>query len=441
MVSGRQRLARASKQQMNSKEREQPNSVTSPSQRELPPIWKLQQSIGNSASSQLLQHITHTAPMTTATEGLNVQLKQLVLVLALQAEQAGEALMWSQFEALSVGQRQSLLIQWYGVNSDFTAALHTSPDWQQWQTMIRTTKHITLQLDEPQKEADVTALGVSEPQYTMNSSGLLVPYREAWLWLNYKGNKQGQAYLLHKLDSLSIPKKQLLLHKLNGSGQLTLYQLSNNVTIEEHLKQWVDWKHINEALHGIMNLNNRQVERQLETVQQEQSTSVLHYEPEQDELEQEADGASSWLAALGIFGLEDEAEEEAKVNNQPQSMEQILGDADKMFQLLFGIPFNNGKQPITIGNRAELIDRFLEIDHKLPTKQQEAQRMQKLKAQGYASVNQLYMLLKISIIEILYRLGTTRKDEKYIIILQKLGLLQGKKATTKDHIAARIHSI
>jgi|GEM_PF-1726709 len=420
--------------QLSSKERDQPNSVTKPSQRELSPVWRLQQSIGNKALSLLLQHIPHTAPMTTATEGMNVQFKQLILVLALQAQQAGEGMMWTQFEALSVGQRQSLLMQWYGENGDFTTAISTLPDWKQWQEMITSVKKITLQPEEPYSEADVSSLGVNQPQYQMNSAGLLVPYHETWLWLNYKGNKQGQAHLLQRLDRLSILKRQLLLHKLNGAGQLSLYQLSNNITIEEHLKQWIDWSRIEEALHAINNLNDQQVERQLEAVQQVNNTILPESDSEHDEMEESVDRDLSWLS---YFGFEDQSED----SNQPVSMEQILQDPEKMFHLLFGVHFDNKKQIITVGNRDQLIDRFLEVDHKLLPKQQEQQRMQKLKEYGYASVNQLLMLLKITMIDILYHLGVTRKDEKYIIILQKLELLQGKKTPTRDYIATRIHSI
>ncbi|MCR8657459.1 hypothetical protein [Paenibacillus endoradicis] len=433
MVFGR-RLSPAPNQQGNIKERDQPNVVTKPSQRELSPVWRMQQSIGNKASSQLLQHISHTAPMTTATEGMNLQFKQLIFVLSLQAQQAGEGMIWSQFEALSVGQRQSLLLQWYGEIGDFTTAMSIMPDWKQWQEMITSVRRITLQPEEPFNEADISTLGAKEPKVEMSGAGLLFPYHETWLWLNYKGNKQGQAHLLQRLDRLSILKKQLLLHKLNGAGQLSLYQLSNNVTIEEHLKQWVDWNRIEEALHVMNGLNDRQVERQLETVQQVNNTNLSHPESGQEELEQDDDQQFSWLGFIGFDGQSEDAE-------QPVSMEQILQDPEKMFQLLFGIHFDNGKQPITVGNRDQLINRFLEIDHKLLPKQQEQQRMQKLKEQGYASINQLIMLLKITMIDILYQFGVTRKDKKFITILQKLELLQGKKKPTREYIATRIHSI
>lgn len=426
--------ARARNQQKNSKERDQPNSVTKPSQKELSPVSRMQQRLGNQASSQLLQHISHTAPATTATEGLNLRQQQLTLMLALQAQQAGETMLWSQFENLSVGQRQTLLIQWYGEQGDLAAAMNTSPEWKQWQGMITATKQITLQRGEPHHEADITLLGASQPQYTMNSSALLVPYREAWLWLNYKGNKQGQVPVLQRLDRLSIPKKQLLLHKLNGAGDLSLYQLSHNITIEEHLKQWLDWKRIDEALYAVEQLQAEQAEELLEQLQQEQSVNQADAQPEQEGLEQEEEEDFAWLGMLG-------SDKQAAATNEPLTMEQMLQDHEKMFRLLFGIPFGDGKQPITVGNKAQLIDRFLEIDSKLQPKQQEQQRMQKLKEQGYSSLNQLYMLLKITIIELLYLYGVTRKDKKYIIILQKLELTQKGNKPTKDHIAAQVHKL
>lgn len=430
MVFGRPMLAQKRKHPERSREKEELDSKVTASQQELSPAWRMQQSIGNNASNQLLQHMPHTAPMISVVQGLPLHLQQFAFLIAAQAEQAHQQKLWKEFEQLTVGQRYALLMKWYVENEIID---DIPPNWKEWQEDITYMKHVQLQPEESKREANIALLGASQPQYDMNTLGLLVPYREAWIWLNYKGNKQGKADLLQRLDQLSVPQKQLLLHKLNGKGSLTLYQLSNVLTIEEHLKQWVDWDRIEQLLISVDRLNTEQVEQQLQIVQEEPSGGDMQSQSvQQSPLKEEEED-------IDLFGLFLPDKQMPKV--EELTLEQRLQNPEQLFQLLFGISLAEIRQNAVLGGKEQLIDRVLGIDDKLSLKQLEQERLRKLQEQGYASANQLFMLLKIIIIEILFDLGVKRKDEKYITILQKLELIKGKKAITKESIAARIHSI
>lgn len=433
MVFGRQGSVRLKKRPEVSKEKELLASKVNPSEHELSPAWRMQQSIGNNASNQLLQQLPHTAPMMSIVQGLPVHLQQFAFLIAMQADQANQQKLWQQFERLTAGQRYALLMEWY---KETEVKDEISPNWKEWQENITYMKHVQLQPEEARREADIAALGASQPQFDMNTLGLLMPYREAWIWLNYKGNKQGKADLLQRLDQLSVPQKQLLLHKLNGKGKLTLYQISQVLTIEEHLKQWVDWDRIEQLLISVDGLSTEQVKQQLEVAQQETEETGVQSQSESGALVQAED------EDIDLFGLFLPGKQSPAPQASELTLEQRLQNPAELCRFLFGIPLEEMKQKAALASKMELIDRVLELDNsKLPPKQLEQERNRKLREQGYASINQLFMLLKILIIELLFELGVTKKDEKHMSILEMLGLMKGQKKIKKEQIAARIHSI
>src|SRR5690606_9397216 len=98
--------------------------------------------------------------------------------------------------------------------------------------------------NEPLQEGNLADYGSKLPPYTSVYQGLLSPYRALWHWLNYKGNKQGQQHLLRKLDTLSLPGKQLLLHRLVRGTKLSTESLASTLTIKQNEQLWVDWARI-----------------------------------------------------------------------------------------------------------------------------------------------------------------------------------------------------
>jgi len=428
MVFGRQKVSRTQKHPESDKE-DPLHSKANLSQQELPPAWRMQQSIGNYASNQLLQQLPHSASMLTVTQGLPLHLQQFAVLIASKAEIANQQQLWKEFELLSVGQRYALLHEWYGK----TDIIDQSPNWKELQQHITSIKHVQLQPEESKHEADITLLGAAQPQYDMNTTGLLFPYREAWIWLNYKGNKQGKADLLQHLDQLSVPQKKLLLHKINGRGRLTLYRISNELTIEKLLKQWVDWDRLEQLLMSIEQMNDKQIEQQLQSTLQEQEDTELSTQTEDLTMEDKEEEEES---LFGLF-LSDAPVSEAK----ELTLEERLKNPAELFRVLFGLSFDEVKKKAVLANQEQLIDRVLNIDSKLPPKQLEQERKRKLKEQGFANANQFFMWLKLILIELLFNFGVKKKDEKFTTILQKLELGMQKQNIQKEQIAARIHSI
>lgn len=414
------------------KENDLRSSDRKTSQKELPPIWRLQQSIGNQASSQLLEAANPLAPMTEAGKGIALHLQHMVALFATKAVEEGEQKLWNKFEQLTVGQRQALINEWFAQSS-----ADVFPSWSQFSQDIETMHYIPLQRDEPYEEGNITELGESIPPYAWKTTGLLAPYKEIWLWLGYKGNKQGQIDILKQLDGLTREQKQLLLHRIVGNKRLSLYQFSKQLTIEKDLKQWVDWSRIEQMIHTIEGLSKQQVEQQLELIQSEQLEGQEDIEQLELEAEQAGDDSEDDFSAL-LSLLTDETMEQ---EDSEKTIEQQFSTPEDIFQLLFGIPLGDGKQPDAIATKEQLIDRVLGIHSNVPAKNKERILSQMLKEKGYASVEQLFMHIKQFLIERLVQQGIIEKNELILLILQKLQLVKGKQKTSKEQVAARIHAI
>src|SRR5690606_38363745 len=143
----------------------------------------------------------------------------------------------------------------------------------------------------------------------------------------------------------------------NGKGKLTLYQISQVLTIEEHLKQWVDWDRIEQLLISVDGLSTEQVEQQLEVAQQETEEAEVQSQSENGSLVQAED------EDIDLFGLFFSDKQSPAPQASELTLEQRLQNPAELCRFLFGIPLEEVKQKAALASKMELIDRVLELDN------------------------------------------------------------------------------
>lgn len=395
------------------------------------PVSDIQQWIGNTALKQLFTSPSFSAAQFVKQNGHYTAMPQLLALLTHVYSEEDSHQFSAKFETLTTGQQQAF---WLDLIAN--SSLAGSIDIKQWLRDMEKLRQVDLQPDEPLHEGDIKQLGAYEPPYASSYQGLLSPYRALWQWLNYKGNKQGQRHLLLRLDSLSLPAKQLLLHRLIKRSVLSTSALSAALTIERHEQEWVDWSRIEKQLEQLHSLSQERIKQQLELVQQSSDTAVNEAQAlEDDELEVEQlddealhENGEPWLAGLLANSLSDSGD-------QQQAQAEYfaaLYDPEQLCQLLLGTSLASKQQAVPVRGD-KLIDRLLRLEHAAPEKLAHL-REKRSKQLGFNTTKALLSFIIARIIEQFEQQARERKDARYISLLQRMQLGTDGTLPGKQHL-------
>lgn len=332
---------------------------------------------------------------------------------------------WVKFAALTVGQQQS-----FWLNLARSSSLTQAGDLAHWLRDMERLGQIELRPNEPLREGDVARLGVQPPHYAGSFNGLLSPYRALWQWLIYKGNKQGQQQLLRRLDQLSLPAKQLLLHQLANKAALSVSSLSASLTIKQHEQEWLDWARIKQQLQRMEELSEWHIQQQLEQTQQAADSSrVDHSMADYDELEEEklleSEDGVPWLALL-TSGLTD------SMKGEQEKLFSALHDPEQLSWLLFNASLSS-KQQAAPASGGQLADRLLQVEHATAGKNP-GLRKKRVKQLGFASVRDLLLHVIAALVEQFEQRARKQKDARYIALLRRMQLMQGNAMPSKQQL-------
>lgn len=390
----------------------------------------LQQSYGNQATGRLVNALPADRDSAEIARGLKEPYARLAKWLGVKAKKEQQYELWRQFEALSPGQRKAVLLDVAGSHEqlEWPKDKDTALDWKRLQTSMAAVSEVRLQHDEPEVEGNANEHGAQVLKRDVDVTGLLAPYKEIVLWLNYKANKQGKAELMQRFEALSIPQKKLTLHKMLKGRKLLFGTFTEALTITILLKKWVAWDQLLAAMSQAEKIkldasDEMAVERYL--AKEEAGMS------EESESEEDID----FLAfGVGVLGDSETSAEEAV------DLKTLLSDPAQLSWLLFGTKDFPGERKQTgaaaiVGTPDVIVDRFLQLEGKHPPKSLEKARLEQLKKHGFHSSQQCYLYLLTMMVSLIFERGVMKKEKTFIRLMEKLGLFAKKPIPTEAMIA------
>ncbi|WP_141501598.1 hypothetical protein [Paenibacillus luteus] len=396
----------------------------------------LQQSYGNQATGKMVHALHGKQASTEASKGVKTSYERLIKWLEREAIQEHQQVLWRQFEMLSPAQRQAVLLEMAGSMERLEALMDAPMNWERLLAGVTNVEGVRLEPDEPELEGTANESGAQAAVGTVDVTGLLTPYKDIVLWLNYKANKQGKAQLMRRFEMLSIPQKKIAIHKMMNRRKLLFADFTKTMSITILLKKWVDWGKMLSAL-------NEAEKVKLDITDE---LSVEHYlDQEETELEQEEELALEEDGDFFASGLELLGRGEEKQANAEIDIKKMLDDHEQLNWLLFGIkaiPSVNSKEKSVsaVGTPELIVDRFLKLDVSLPPKAREEARKRQLKAYGYSSTRQCYVYLLTIMVSLIFERGVTKKEKAFIQLMEKLGLSAQKPTPTQEMIAHQLRS-
>lgn len=171
-----------------------------------------------------------------ASKGVKTPYEELVKWLEAEASQDHQQVLWMQFERLSPAQRQAVLLEMAGSIERLKLLMNAPMNWERLVASIASVEGVRLQPDEPELEGNANESGAQATAGTVDVTGLLNPYKDIVLWLNYKANKQGKAELMRRFEMLSIPQKKIALHKMLNRRKLVFAGFTEAMSITILLK-------------------------------------------------------------------------------------------------------------------------------------------------------------------------------------------------------------
>lgn len=209
----------------------------------------LQRAVGNKAMRRLAQSVavSGSGPLLPR----EPKYARYARWLLSHVEADGRQDLLRRFYALTMPQKRAALLNTLG-----RPALQSEQytlDLELFERQVRAVKHVELRHGESEKEADERERGAEQRQVSFNPSGLLHPYREILLWLNYKAGKQGQAALMRRFGQLSAVQKQLAMHRMIRFRSLSVKAFTSQMTLSLLEREWVDWA----AVHDGMRMADR----------------------------------------------------------------------------------------------------------------------------------------------------------------------------------------
>ncbi|GBF72260.1 hypothetical protein PA598K_00498 [Paenibacillus sp. 598K] len=216
--------------------------------REAPPLEEgsqtLQRSVGNSAIRRLARTVavSGSGPLLPR----EPKYARYARWLLAHVEADGRQELLRRFYALTMPQKRAALVNTVG-----RPALQSEQytlDLDDFDRQVTAVKHVQLRHGESEKEADESERGAFQTKASLTPAGLLHPYRELLLWLNYKAVKQGQAALMLRFGRLSVPRKQLALHRMMRFRSITVDAFTRQMTLPVLEREWVDWETVRASM-------------------------------------------------------------------------------------------------------------------------------------------------------------------------------------------------
>jgi|GEM_PF-2625820 len=204
----------------------------------------LQRSVGNTAIRRLAQTVavSGSGPLLPR----EPKYARYARWLLAHVEADGRQELLRRFYALTMPQKRAALVNTVG-----RPALQSEQytlDLDNFERQVTAVKHVQLRHGESEKEADESERGAVQAQTSLTPAGLLHPYRELLLWLNYKAVKQGQAALMLRFGRLSVPRKQLALHRMMRFRRLAVDAFTRQMTLPVLEREWVDWETVRASM-------------------------------------------------------------------------------------------------------------------------------------------------------------------------------------------------
>ncbi len=204
----------------------------------------LQRAIGNKAMRRMAQSVavSGSGPLLPR----EPKYARYARWLLSHVEADGRQELLRRFYALTMPQKRAALLNTLG-----KPALQSEQytlDLDLFERRVKELKHVELRHGESEKEADERERGAEPVQVSFNPSGLLHPYREILLWLNYKAGKQDQTMLMQRFGQLSAAQKQLAMHRMIRYRNLTVRSFTGQMTLPLLEREWVDWAAVQDGM-------------------------------------------------------------------------------------------------------------------------------------------------------------------------------------------------
>ncbi|TBL80785.1 hypothetical protein [Paenibacillus thalictri] len=191
-----------------------------------------------------------------ASAGLGDAYGQAASWLEAQAANQGQTALYQRFAALTTEQQKAAL-QVMGGAGQFseqlvkdkmttsTLGFKKRVDWTRFTASVASVEPVKLEEAagpaESQNEEGGEKDEAPQSAAAIDVSGLLVPYKDIVLWLNYKANKQGKAGLMQFFETLSLPQKQVAIQKMAGTDKPDFKAFTEKISTRSRLKKRVDW--------------------------------------------------------------------------------------------------------------------------------------------------------------------------------------------------------
>ena len=204
----------------------------------------LQRAIGNKAMRRMAQSVavSGSGPLLPR----EPKYARYARWLLSHVEADGRQELLRRFYALTMPQKRAALLNTLG-----RPALQSEQytlDLDLFDRRVKELKHVELRHGESEKEADERERGAEPVQVSFNPSGLLHPYREILLWLNYKAGKQDQTALMQRFGQMSAAQKQLAMHRMIRFRNLSVRTFTSQMTLPLLEREWVDWAAVQDGM-------------------------------------------------------------------------------------------------------------------------------------------------------------------------------------------------
>ncbi|GEM_PF-3119995 len=330
--------------------------------------------------------------------------------------------------------------------ADTVADQHRRLSLEQFAASIGSAQVLRIAAKDMKRQANVNVSGVDTPVHKANASGLLAPYKEIVLWLNYKANMQGESPLMKRFEALSIPQKKLALYRMAGSGKLEFKQFIRAMTLYNQLERWVNWKAFQSAVSEA---------RQVRTDQLSEDTMQQLFGDEQTSSTTQDDGAASMLqgglsalfAGIGMLGLFASDEEEEQPAKQESAVKRstiaelaaqgslgmlLLGDASVKDNAAAIRTFDQQR-----GTKEAIVDRYVRMPSGLKGDAAASMRSRMLAQYGFASSSDCYARLMQELARFVHTKAVLEKAPAYAALLSELGMKPGPDQAEAATIAKR----
>ncbi|MFS0726541.1 hypothetical protein [Paenibacillus sp. 1P07SE] len=430
---------------------------------------RLQHAIGNKAMRKLAQSVavSGSGPLLPR----EPKFARYARWLFPHVEAGGRQDLLRRFYALTMAQKRAALLNTLG-RPALQSERYTL-DLDGFDRSVRGVKHVELRKGEAEKEADERERGAAQAERSFNPSGLLHPYREILLWLNYKAIKQGQAALMLRFEKLSAAQKQLAMHRMLRFRSLSVRTFTREMTLTLLEREWVDWAAVRDGLRMAERFGPGRSQGAGASGTDTESPAHAGQMREGEGEEIDAGGLpSALLSLLGLAGGEDAEQGQAgaqpaggqgeepksgRDNKRPQDKagsgpeEVRSGEAglamlsgrsgEYWMHLLLGIKGSLAVLAIVERYRSGSPDKESVVDRHLgigsyPPDRRKKQRAKRLRAAGFRSVADCFAFVMKGFAAFLARGAAAGKDKAFKRALKLLDIPEG----TEEQRAAELIS-